>query len=83
MPSLLPLQHGRGGVSCLLVCTRGGVVLLERLYPGESSLGAKAAWRAALLALSAPRLPFAREEEEQVALHECVGDYGSHEWGQR
>jgi hypothetical protein len=65
------MSHPRGGVSCVLVATRAGAVLFERFFPAQAPRGALA-WRAALHAAAAPALPLARDEEEHVALHECV-----------
>ena len=65
------MSHPRGGVSCILVASREGAVLFERHFPSLSASGALA-WRAALHAAAEPVLPLARDEEEHVALHECV-----------
>lgn len=70
MPSGVPC----GSVSHLLVCTRGGVVLHERLFAGqeEADTSRVVSLRAALWTIAQPLLHSAREEEEHVALHECV-----------
>lgn len=62
------------GVSYLLVCSRGGLVLIERVFPSREpeASAAALAWRAAAHALTAPCLPSAREQEEHVATHECA-----------
>jgi hypothetical protein len=65
------MSHPRGGVSCILVASREGAVLFERHFPSLSASGALS-WRAALHAAAEPVLPLARDEEEHVALHECV-----------
>jgi len=65
------MSHPRGGVSCVLVASREGSVLFERHFPALSPAGA-VAWRSALHAAAEPVLPLARDEEEHVALHECV-----------
>ena len=46
-------------------------MLFERYFPALGPADALA-WRAALHAAAEPVLPLARDEEEHVALHECV-----------
>lgn len=64
-----------GGLSSLVICTRGGTVLHERQFAGgaEGDTAATLRLRQALFSLAQPLLPVARQEEEHVALLECVG----------
>ena len=73
----MPPRSLTGGsvTTSVLVCTRAGVVLHHRLFGAggcEGDTRQVVSLRTALHTLAAPWLATAGEEEEHVALHQCV-----------